>query len=62
MKTAEEREKAFRIELAALLEAHKAELEITDLCGVETGIAIITMRGEWDNDGNETAEFTCFRI
>lgn len=65
MRTAKQREEEFRADLEALLEKHKAELVITDdrrSYGMHNGIAVVTMMGEWDGDGNETAEYTKFRI
>ena len=65
MRTAKEREEAFRRDLAELLAKHKAELDITDdgrSYWMHSGIAVVTMTGEWDGDGNETAEYTEFRI
>ena len=65
MRTAAERECAFRRDLAELLAKHKAELDITDDgkdYGMHSGIVIVTMMGEWDDDGNNTAEFTDFRL
>lgn len=51
--------------MAALLEKHKAELEITDdgkPYGLHSAEAVVTMMGEWDEAGNQTAEYTEFRI
>lgn len=65
MKTAKQRESEFRADLKALLEKHKAELDITDdgrNYGMHSGIAVVTMMNEWDEDGNQTAEYTEFRI
>ena len=65
MKTAKEREEAFRCDLAELLARHKAELAITDdgkSYGMHSGIAVVTMMSEWDEAGNQTAEYTEFRI
>lgn len=65
MRTPKEREDAFRRDLAALLEKHKAELEITDdgkPYGLHSAEAVVTMMGEWDEAGNQTAEYTEFRI
>lgn len=65
MQTPKEREEAFRRDLAELLAKHKAELDITDDgkdYGMHSGIAVVTMLGEWDGDGNKTAEYTEFRI
>ena len=65
MKTAKEREEAFRRDLAELLAKHKAELDITDdgkSYGMHNGIAVVTMMGEWDGNGDATAEYTEFRI
>lgn len=65
MQTAKEREEAFRRDLAELLAKHKAELNITDdgrSYGMHSGIAEVTMMGEWDAEGNATAEYTEFRL
>ena len=65
MQTPKEREDAFRRDLATLLEKHKAALDITDDrkdWGMHSSIAVVTMTSEWDEDGNQTAEFTEFRI
>ncbi len=65
MKTAKEREAAFRADLAELLARHKAELNITDdgkSYGLHQGVAEVTMMAEYDADGNQTAESTDFRI
>jgi len=65
MKTAKDREEAFRRDLAELLARHKAELSITDdrkAYGMHSGVAEVTMDGEWDADGNLTADYTEFRI
>ncbi len=65
MKTPDEREADFRKDLKDLLEKHKAELFITDdgkAYGMHNGIAVVTMMSEYDKDGNQTAEFTEFRI
>ena len=65
MKTKKEREEEFRRDLAELLAKHKAELDITDdgkSYGMHSGIAVVTMMNEWDEDGNQAAEYTEFRI
>ncbi len=65
MQTPKEREDAFRRDLAELLAKHKAELDITDdgkPWGMHIGIAVVTMMSEWDEAGNQTAEYTAFRI
>jgi hypothetical protein len=65
MKTAKEREEAFRRELAELLSKHNAELLVTDdgrSYGMQSGIAEVSMMSEWDADGNQTAEYTEFRL
>ena len=65
MQTPKEREDAFRRDLAELLAKHKAELEITDdrkPYGLHSGEAVVTMMSEYDEDGNQTAEYTEFRI
>ncbi|MDP1650508.1 MAG: hypothetical protein Q8M01_20230 [Rubrivivax sp.] len=65
MKTAVERERAFRDDLAALLKKHNAELAVTDdgrSYGMHRGIAEVTMMSEWDEDHNQTAEYVEFRI
>ena len=65
MKTAKEREEAFRRDLAELLAKHKAELDITDdgkSYGMHNGIAVVTMMGERDSNGDAMAEYTEFQI
>ena len=65
MQTAKEREEAFRRDLAELLAKHKAELNITDdgkSYGMHSGIAVVTMMGEWDEAGNLTADYAEFWI
>jgi hypothetical protein len=65
VQTPKEREDAFRRDLSELLAKHKAELEITDDrkgYGQHSGIAVVTMMSEWDEAGNQTAEYTEFRI
>lgn len=65
LKTAKEREEAFRHDLAEMLEKHKAELDITDdgkSYGMHSGIAVVKMMSEWDEDGNQITEYTEFRI
>ena len=65
MKTRQEREEAFRRDLQELLANHGAELEITDDgkdYGLHVGIAVVIMKSEWDDAGNQIAEYTEFRI
>lgn len=65
VKTAAEREAAFRADLAELLKKHEAELEITDdgePWGRHSGIAIVSMYSKHDDDGNPIADYTEFRI
>ena len=65
MKTAAQREAAFRKDLEALLKKHKAELLITDdggEYGMHQGVAEVTMTSEWDGDGNLIADYTEFWI
>ena len=66
MTTAQEREEAFRRDLAELLLKHRAELQITDDgkgYGMHVGIAVVTMMGEWDLvEGKQTADYTEFRL
>ena len=65
MLTAKEREEAFRRDLEELLLKHKAELDITDdgkPRGVHSAVAEVTMMSEFDGEGNQTAEYTEFRI
>jgi hypothetical protein len=64
MKTAQEREAAFRFELAELLARHNAELEIT-LGGGDygtCGIAEVTMISQYDENHKKIAEYTEFTI
>ena len=65
MKTAKQREEAFRAELASLLDRHGASLQVTDDgkgCGLHAGIAIVSMDGIWNDDGDLLAEFAEFSI
>jgi hypothetical protein len=65
MKTATEREAAFRKDLAELLAKHGAELDITDdgkPYGRHSAIAIVSMMCEYDSDGEVSADYTEFRI
>lgn len=63
--TAAEREKAFREALSALLERHKAEIEITDDAagwGMHSAIAVITMPTIFDDNGDVIADYTEFQL
>ena len=65
IQTAAEREEAFRRDFDELLEKHKAELEITDdrkPYGLHSGVAVVTIMSEYDDDGNQTAEYTEFKL
>ena len=65
MKTSKAREQEFRNDVAALLNKHKAELFITDdgaSYGMHVGVAVVSMISECDESGNQTAEYTEFRI
>ena len=65
MKTAKEREAAFRRDLAELLKKHEAEIEVADdgkPYGMHSGIAIVSMDSKWDEHGNQTDEFVEFKI
>lgn len=65
VKTAKDREDAFRRDLKSLLAKHKAEMRITDDgkgYGMHIGVAEVTMMSEWDAGGNLTADYTEFRI
>lgn len=65
MKTAKEREAAFRQDLADLLKKHSAELTITDdgkSYGMHSGIAIVSIDSEWDSNGDVIAEYAEFQI
>lgn len=65
MKTAKEREEAFRRDFAELLAKHKAEFDVTDdgaSFGMHSGIALVSMHGEWDSNGDPVAEYTEFRL
>jgi hypothetical protein len=69
MRTAQERESAFRQDLAELLAKHGAELQVTDDgkdYGMHNGICIVTMPAEWvmaaDCDAEPVAEYTEFRL
>jgi hypothetical protein len=63
--TPKQREAAFRSDLAELLAKHNAEINITDdgkRHGQHSGIAVVTMTPEWDDEGNKIAEYTEFMI
>lgn len=65
MKTSAQREAEFRADLAALLEKHGAEMRVTDdgrAYGMHAGVCTISMDGEWDHNGDLTAEFTEFYL
>lgn len=65
MKTAQEREDAFRDDLAQLLAKHGAEMDVTDDgrdFGLHRGVCEISMNGKWDENGNQVAEYTEFRL
>jgi len=65
MKTAKQREEEFRKDLKDLLFKHSADLEITDDqagYGMHSGIAIVTMSPEYDEDGILIADYTEFTI
>ncbi len=65
MRTAQEREDSFRLCLAQLLKEHGAELMVTDdgkSYGMHCGVCEITMDGQWDEEGNQTSQYTEFRI
>lgn len=65
VQTSKEREEAFRRDLVELLAKHKAEIDITDDgkgYGMHSGIVVVTMMSECDEDGNKTAEYTEFRL
>ena len=65
MFTKEEREEAFRKDLKELLEKHKAELWVGDdgrPYGLHSGVVEITMYGKWDENGDQIAEFTDFKL
>ena len=64
MKTAKEREDAFRKDLATLLEAHSAELQVTDdgrPYGMHSGVCRITMMSKYDGD-QLVADFAEFEL
>jgi hypothetical protein len=63
MKTAKEREDAFRNELKELLAKHGAELTVTDdgkAYGMQIGVCEIYMSSQWDAEGNLLADTTHF--
>lgn len=65
MKTPADREAAFRMDLADLLLKHGATMNIGDdgkPYGMHTGVVTITMYSMWDDEGNQTADFSEFRI
>ena len=64
MRTAKEREHAFRLDLAKLLAKHEAEINVTDdgkEFGLHSGVCEISMFGKWE-DGQLVAEYTEFRL
>ena len=65
MKTAKEREEAFRADFAELLKKHDAEFEVTDdgkAYGMHSGIAVVSMSSSWDETGEQITEYTEFRL
>ena len=64
MKKSEEREAGFRQELSELLAKYRAELDIVNegLNYMPRMVVQITMMGEWDSEGNITAEYTEFNL
>ena len=63
--TSEQREAAFRSDLAELLARHGAEINITDdgrSYGMQSGVCIVTMGGVFDKEGDEVKEFTEFNL
>lgn len=65
MITKQEREQAFRHDLAELLAKHEAEMQVGDDgkdFGMHNGICEITMMTKWDEEGNQIAEYAEFLI
>lgn len=65
MKTSQQREEAFRADLAELLKKHNAEMNVTDdgsPWGMHVGICQVWMSPEWDADGNQIADYTEFKL
>ena len=65
MKTAKEREVAFREDLAGLLELHGAVLTVTDdgkPFWMQSGVCKITMQSLWDKDNNQLADYAEFDL
>jgi hypothetical protein len=65
VKTAKQREEDFRRELAELLERHGAEIDVTDdgrPFGMQSGVCLVTMGGQYDEDGKTVAEYTEFQL
>lgn len=65
MKTAKEREDAFRRDLAELLQKHGAELQVTDdgrPYGLHSGVCRISMYGKWNADGEPMEEYAEFDL
>jgi len=65
VKTSQEREAAFRAALQALLEEHGAEIEVTDdgrPYGMQSGVCLVTLMGQYDKDGETIAEYTEFQL
>lgn len=64
MITAAQREKAFRDDLAALLDKHGAQMDITDdkrNYGMHSGIVVITMPA-WFENYEVSKEYTEFQL
>jgi hypothetical protein len=65
MKTAQQREEAFRMDFEALCEKHNATINVTDdgkPYGMHNGVATVTMEASWDGNGNQTEEYTEFNL
>jgi len=64
MKTAKEREEAFRKDFQELLTKHNAEVDIMEQLTDHYLISVIEviMPGKWDADGNQIDEYTEFKL
>ena len=65
MKTKEQLEQNFRKDFEALLLKYDAEYEVTDdgkSYGMHSGICVITIPNQWDENGNTTRIFCEFNL
>jgi hypothetical protein len=60
MKTCIDREAEFRKDFNALLEKHKASYDLVDYNKTGAQWIMISMASEWDDELNQTAQYTEF--